>query len=82
MEAVYQEIKKILSKNFFINPLAVKPLKSFRSDLGLNSIEFLEIVYEIEKMFRVNIPDSDLENVRTVEDLAHCVEHQLEPVMA
>jgi acyl carrier protein len=76
MEATYNEIRKILSKNFFINPRAISEAKKFKNDLGLNSVEFLEMVYDIESTFGINIPDEQLEKVRTVKDMARCVEMQ------
>lgn len=82
MEAIYKEIKKVLTKNFFINPQAISPTRRFRSDLGLNSVEFLEMVFDVENAFGINIPDEQLERVRTVHDMARCVEHHLEPVLA
>lgn len=82
MEATYNEIRKILSKNFFINPRAIGETKKFRNDLGLNSVELLEMVYDIEKAFGINIPDEQLEKVKTVKDMARCVEMQMVPVLA
>jgi acyl carrier protein len=76
MEATYNEVRKILSKNFFINPRAISEAKKFKNDLGLNSVEFLEMVYDIESTFGINIPDEQLEKVRTVKDMARCVEMQ------
>ncbi len=38
--------------------------------MGLDSVEF---VMEVEQRFRLSLPDSDCENVRTVADMAELV---------
>jgi acyl carrier protein len=47
---------------------------SLKDDLGMDSLDQVEICMEIEKEFNINIPDSELENVKTVQDLYSCVE--------
>ena len=37
-------------------------------DLGIDSLDCMELVVEIEKDFDVSIPDSHAENIRTVQD--------------
>lgn len=37
-------------------------------DLGMDSLDFVELVVEIEKDFDVSIPDGQAENIRTVQD--------------
>jgi acyl carrier protein len=74
MNAIYEQLKKVLTKNFFVNPLTVQPNKKFDKDMGLNSLEFLEIIVNIETYFGINIPDEQIENIRTVGQMATCVE--------
>jgi acyl carrier protein len=74
METIYNELKKVLTKNFFLNPLAVQPTKFFYKDLGLNSLEFLEMVVMVEQFFGIEIPDERLRNIRTVRQMAECID--------
>lgn len=73
MNAIYEQLKKVLTKNFFVNPLTVQPNKYFDKDMGLNSLEFLELVVNIENFFGINIPDQELEQIKTVRQMAKCV---------
>lgn len=45
-----------------------------RDDLGADSLDEIEICMELEKEFNINIPDLELEKVKTVSDLYECVE--------
>ena len=40
----------------------------FRSDLGADSLDIVELVMEFEKEFNIDIPDEDAERLRTVGD--------------
>ena len=42
--------------------------KSFTDDLDIDSISMMTIVVNAEEKFDVKIPDSEVENLRTVQD--------------
>lgn len=47
---------------------------SIANDLGADSLDRLEICFQIEKEFNISIPDIDFEEVKTIQDLYSCVE--------
>jgi acyl carrier protein len=50
-----------------------KPLK----ELGLDSLDCIELMIDVEREFDVEIPDEKSENVRTIEDVVNIViEHK------
>jgi len=52
----------------------IKSDSLIRDDLGADSLDEIEICMELEKEFNINIPDLELEKVKTVSDLYECVE--------
>ena len=46
-----------------------KPLK----ELGLDSLDCIELMIDVEREFDVEIPDEKSENVRTIEDVVNIV---------
>lgn len=48
------------------------------SELGIDSLAMGQIVLDLEQRLGIEIPDSDLMDVVTVEDLVHVVEQRLE----
>ena len=47
----------------------IKPADSLRSDLGLDSLTTIELLYRIEEEFDVEVPDADLPGLVTVADV-------------
>lgn len=51
---------------------------NLKSDLGLDSLDLLEIVYELEGNLSIRISESDYEEWNTVEDIVHTVCKELD----
>lgn len=47
----------------------VSPGACLQQDLGLNSLEVLEVVLAVEDRFNFNIPDVEVAGIRSVHDL-------------
>jgi acyl carrier protein len=77
MSPIFQHFINFLSKNFFIPEAIIKPWKHFRTDLGLNSIEFLELIVYVESTYSIQIPDDELEKIHTVKNLTDYLESNL-----
>ncbi len=52
----------------------IKPNDSLRNDLGLDSMATIELVYQIEDAFDVQIPDQDLAKLVTVANVTAYLE--------
>ena len=52
----------------------IKLSDALRSDLGLDSMATIELLYEIEDAFDVQIPDKDLATLVTVANVAAYIE--------
>ena len=82
MSPIFKHFTQFLSKNFFIPEAIIMPWKQFKSDLGLNSIEFLEVIVYVENTYGIQIPDDELEKLATVKDLTDYLEGNLVAVPA
>ncbi len=82
MHPILIQFNQFLSKNFFIPEALIKPWKHFKNDLGLNSIEFLELIVYVENYYGIQIPDVDLEKINTVKDLSEYLENNLVAIPA
>jgi acyl carrier protein len=49
----------------------------FREDLGMDQIDFFELVIRLENLYHVRIPDNELEQVKTVQQLINCLNDQV-----
>jgi NADH dehydrogenase (ubiquinone) 1 alpha/beta subcomplex 1 len=49
-----------------VNPDLVKPEAHFMKDLGLDSLDVVELGLALEEEFAIEIPDADAENILSV----------------
>lgn len=52
----------------------VTPTADLFDDLGLDSLDTVELTLALEEQFGIEIPDSELENVATVQDAISLIE--------
>jgi len=55
----------------------IKPSDALRNDLGLDSMATIELLYQIEDAFDVEIPDNDLPTLVTVANVTAYVEEKV-----
>ena len=48
----------------------------FQDDLGIDSLDIVELHVEIEKQLDIRIPDEEAERITTVGKLLRCVRHK------
>lgn len=58
---------------------SVLPQHSLREDLGLDSLATIELLFEIEEAFDIQIPDQDLQTLATVGQVTAYVQRRLRP---
>lgn len=77
---ILNTIRALLTAHYFAKSEQVQPYKVLRTDFGLTSLDFTELVVYLEQTFQIALPDAELDRVRSVADLAACVERHLQPV--
>jgi len=66
VEDISQEITRILIDKLGIAETEVTPDANFIKDLGIDSLDYAELVMEFEQAFDIRIPDSDAEDLQTI----------------
>ncbi|HSF08605.1 MAG TPA: acyl carrier protein [Nitrospirales bacterium] len=61
-----QQVYHTLGKYLQRNPKDLHPEDSLRDDLGLDSLQTIELVYEVESAFDLQIPDEDFGRLTTI----------------
>lgn len=67
MDDVALKIKSILVDKLGIAETEVTPDAHLSKDLGIDSLDYAELVMEFEQTFDIRIPDNDAEQLSTVE---------------
>lgn len=68
-ESVKAEIQKVLSDLLRVKPEMVTESARLVEDLDADSLLQVQMSIELEKAFKITIPDTDLPNLLTVGDL-------------
>lgn len=69
MENTAEKITNILVEKLGISRTEVTPDANFIKDLGIDSLDYAELVMEFEQAFDIRIPDSDAEKFETFKDV-------------
>ena len=64
-----QQVYATLGDYLRRNPEALHPEDSLRDDLGLDSLQTIELVYQVESAFDIQIPDEDFGRLQTIGDV-------------
>ena len=75
---VFDKIKDIIVEQLDVEEDAVTMEASITEDLGADSLDVVDLVMSIEESFDVEIPDEEVENIKTVGDLVKYIENKVE----
>ena len=70
-------------KEIFLNTLKIEPDKldtgvSLKDDLNLDSLDMIEVVYEVEDRFDVQIPEDKIKDITTFGEIVEGLHAALE----
>ncbi len=72
---VLEKVKAILSEQFDVEEDKINPETSIINDLGADSLDVVDLLMSIEDEFEVEVPDDEIENIKTVDDLVKYIEN-------
>jgi acyl carrier protein len=75
--AVTAKIIQALASYLKRDPTSITEAHHLRDDLGLDSVAIIELLFEIEERFKLQIPDQDLPGLSTVGTVAAYVQQRL-----
>lgn len=64
----FERIKEIISEQLGVSEDVITMETSFADDLGADSLDLVELVMALEEEFDVEMPDDEIENIKTVSD--------------
>lgn len=72
---VLEKIKAILSEQFSVEEDTITGETLLEDDLGADSLDVVDLLMTIEDTFEVEIPDEEVENIKTVGALVEYIEN-------
>ena len=69
-----EKVIEVICRYVDIDPAKLNENTNIRSELGLNSLELVNIAVAIEDEFEVEIPDREVMNIETLADAVRIIE--------
>lgn len=66
MHTIQEKVTSILTEKLGIPESEITPDASFVKDLGIDSLDYAELVMEFEQTFDIKIPDDDADKMQTI----------------
>ena len=71
----FDKIKAILAEQLDVDEESLALDTDIAKDLNADSLDVVEILMSIEDTFDVEIPDEEIENIKTIGDLVEYIEN-------
>lgn len=77
MAEVFDKVKKLLCEQLDVEEEKVTAESSIVDDLGADSLDVVDMIMSLEEEFDVEIPDEDVEGMKTVGDVVKYIENKI-----
>jgi len=74
MDSTQLEVVQIISRVTKVPPAHILPDTDLRLDLNVDSLQGLQIVPALEKHFELTVPDDELDNYGSVQQIVSTIE--------
>jgi acyl carrier protein len=68
-EPIDRKVREIVALQLGLGDEDIQPESTFIDDLGADSLDVIELIMALEEEFEVDIPDEDIEEFETVQDV-------------
>ena len=75
---IEKKVIAIVVRELGLEESEIAPEKDFIDDLGLDSLDVMTLAMAMEEEFDIEIPDDDVEGIRTVQDVFNYLHKRLD----
>jgi acyl carrier protein len=79
---IAERLRAIVAKELKRDVSSITPQHTLRDDLGLNSLDAIELMFRIEEEFDLSIPDDDMQGFVKVGDVIDYLQRRSDPAAA
>ena len=76
-QLIKYQVERMLRRKRRNPDLLLHPTTRLVHDIGLDSVDLIELTMNLEYRFHIVIPDAELEELHTVQDVLNCVDTHL-----
>lgn len=71
---MFENVQKMLAEQLDISPDKITLQSEIVKDLGADSLDVVELLMRLEEEFGITLPDGEMENIKTVQDIIDMLE--------
>ena len=71
---VFDKVKELIAEQLDVKADDITETSNIQDDLGADSLDVVELVMALEDEFDVEIPEDQVENIKTVGDIVKFIE--------
>ena len=76
-DAIFEKISDIIKEQLHNTALEITLETTLQDDLAVDSIAFMEFIINLEDEFKLDIPDEDVENMHSMDEIVNYLYHRL-----
>lgn len=76
LEDIVSQVNKIMIEGFEVDPDLLTPEARLKDDLGLDSLDGVDLVVALEKTFGCRIAEEDARQIKTLQDIYSHIQKQ------
>lgn len=76
-EEIFQKFRQILAKKLKMKENEINKDSRLMDDIGVDSVDFWEIIAKVEQEFGIDVEDSDVKGVNTVQDVVNILKEKI-----
>ncbi|MFD2784299.1 phosphopantetheine-binding protein [Hymenobacter rubripertinctus] len=76
-QLIRYQVERMLHRKRRNPAVVITPATRLQEDIGVDSIDLVELAINLEHRFHIEITDAEMEAMRTVGDVLACVDHHL-----
>ncbi len=71
---IFEKIRAILAEQLDVAEDEITMESNIAEDLGADSLDVVDLIMSIEDEFDIEVPDTEVENIKTVGDVVNYIE--------
>ncbi len=71
---IFEKVRKIICEQFDLDEDSVTADTLLEDDLEADSLDLVDLVMSFEDEFQIEVPDEEIENIKTVGDIVKYIE--------
>jgi len=75
---IFDKVKSIIADQLDVEEDKITQNSNIQDDLGADSLDIVDLVMSFEDEFDIEIPDDQVENIKTVGDIVKYIEENTE----